>query len=214
MARITVLGGTGYAGAHIVAEAAGRGHEVTSWSRHEPAQPVEGVTYRTGSALEDGTLAAVVEGADVVVETLSPRGELVGKVRELAGQLADLAQQAGVRLGVVGGAGSLLVEAGGPRLVDTDAFAEEYRPEALQLAGVLDDLRAREDSLDWFFVSPAVEFGPWADGPRTGAYRTGDDLVVADADGRSTISGSDFAVAFVDEIEAPKHSRRRFTVAY
>ena len=29
MARITVLGGTGYAGGNIVREAASRGHEVT-----------------------------------------------------------------------------------------------------------------------------------------------------------------------------------------
>ncbi len=28
MARVVVLGGTGYAGAHIVAEAAARGHDV------------------------------------------------------------------------------------------------------------------------------------------------------------------------------------------
>ena len=37
MARITILGGTGYAGAAIVAEAANRGHEVTSVSRSDSA---------------------------------------------------------------------------------------------------------------------------------------------------------------------------------
>lgn len=37
MTRITVLGGTGYAGAHIVRIAAERGHEVVSFSRSEPA---------------------------------------------------------------------------------------------------------------------------------------------------------------------------------
>lgn len=33
MARIVVLGGTGYAGSNIVAVAAGKGHEVVSYSR-------------------------------------------------------------------------------------------------------------------------------------------------------------------------------------
>jgi uncharacterized protein YbjT (DUF2867 family) len=39
MARITVLGGSGYAGGAIVAEAAKRGHEVTSVSRTAVAAP-------------------------------------------------------------------------------------------------------------------------------------------------------------------------------
>ena len=42
MARIVVLGGTGYAGRHIVSEAVSRGHEVISVSRSAPSNPVEG----------------------------------------------------------------------------------------------------------------------------------------------------------------------------
>ena len=37
MSRITVIGGTGYAGAAIVAEAVKRGHEVLAISRKAPA---------------------------------------------------------------------------------------------------------------------------------------------------------------------------------
>jgi uncharacterized protein len=37
---------------------------------------------------------------------------------------------------------------------------------------------------------------------------------VTDAAGESFISGADLAVAVVDEIETPKHSRERFTVGY
>jgi putative NADH-flavin reductase len=39
-------------------------------------------------------------------------------------------------------------------------------------------------------------------------------VLLADADGSSNISGPDYAKAFVDEIEQPKHRRQRFTVAY
>ena len=44
MARITVIGGTGYAGSAIVAEAAARGHHVTALSRSLPDAPIPNVT--------------------------------------------------------------------------------------------------------------------------------------------------------------------------
>jgi putative NADH-flavin reductase len=52
------------------------------------------------------------------------------------------------------------------------------------------------------------------DGPRTGEYRGGDDTLIVDEDGASRISAADLAVALVDEVENPKHHRRRFTVGY
>ena len=39
-------------------------------------------------------------------------------------------------------------------------------------------------------------------------------MIVRDADGKSFISGADFAVAVVDEIEQGNHHRERFTVGY
>ena len=39
-------------------------------------------------------------------------------------------------------------------------------------------------------------------------------VVVEDAEGTSYISGADFAIAIVDEIEQPTHRRERFTVGY
>jgi uncharacterized protein len=38
--------------------------------------------------------------------------------------------------------------------------------------------------------------------------------VLRDTNGRSWISFEDYAIALVDEIEQPRHSRRRFTVGY
>jgi uncharacterized protein len=65
--------------------------------------------------------------------------------------------------------------------------------------------------LDWTFLSPSAQF---VAGERTGAFRVGTDIVLRDANGRSWISYEDYAVALVDEIELPHHSRRRFTVGY
>ena len=83
MARIKVLGGTGFAGAAVVREAVGRGHQVTSYSRRPPSEPVEGVEYVTGSLLDSDLLASTVADADVVFETMSPRGDMQGVSRRL-----------------------------------------------------------------------------------------------------------------------------------
>ena len=214
MTRIAVLGGTGYAGSHIVAEAARRGHEVTSYSRTTPAEPVGGVTYVTGSVFDDAFLAQVVTDAEVVIETLSPRGELEGKLEDVVDKLIDLARAAGTRLGVIGGAGSLLVAEGGPKLMDTDGFPAEILPEVRTGEALLETLRGTEEDLDWFYVSPAGGFGAWAPGEATGRFRIGGDVLLTDEEGDSFISGADLAAAVVDEIETPTHSRRRFTVAY
>lgn len=214
MAKITILGGTGYAGSNLVTAAAAAGHDVTSFSRSLPEEQVAGVTYETGSVLDDRTIERAFDGAEVVVSTLSPRGELEGRTRGVLESAAALAATKGVRFGVVGGAGSLLVAEGGPRLADTDGFPEPVKPEAAEMAGVLDDLRASTPELDWFYVSPAAAFGAWAPGEATGQYRIGGDVLLTDDNGDSNISGADFAAAIVAEIEHPAHHRARFTVAY
>lgn len=214
MSRITVLGGTGYAGGHLVAEAARRGHAVTAWSSRPAAAPVAGATYRTGDLLDPAVAASAVEGADVVVSALSPRGRTEGHLEEVLAVVATAAAKHGVRLGVVGGAGSLLVAPGGTRLMDTDAFPAEILPEANALTRVLEALQASEPGLDWFFVSPAANFGAHAPGTATGSYRVGGDVLLADAEGVSALSGADLATAIVDEVERPAHRRVRFSVAY
>ena len=168
MTTVAILGGTGYAGSHIAAEALSRGFHVVSWSRSRPSEPIEGVTYNHGDLLDEDVLRSVVDGADVVVGALSPRGALDGSLRFLYSQVADLAQKAGVRLGIVGGAGSLRVEEGGRTLASLPDFPEEFRSEAGQLAAVLEDLRSRRDDLQWFFVSPAGNFGSYNPGTHTG----------------------------------------------
>lgn len=214
MARIVVIGGTGYAGGHIVAEAVRRGHEVIAFSRSVPEAPVEGASYVQGSVLDAEAVRQVVAGADAVISSLSPRGDMSDLAVDALGGIAAVLTGTSTRLGVVGGAGGSLTAPGGPRLFDLD-FPEEYKHEAQAGIDALALLEASDPSLDWFFVHPAEVFGPWAEGERTGSYRRGDDgVVIRDADGTSTISGADFAMAIVDEIEHPAHHRARFTVGY
>jgi putative NADH-flavin reductase len=214
MARISIIGGTGYAGGHLVQVAAAQGHEVTSFSRSVPTEPIPGVDYVSGNVLDSAILDRILNNTDVIVSALSPRAELAGKTRGVLAELAGRATASDVRFGVIGGAGSLLVAEGGPRVADTDGFPDEIKPEAAEMAGVLDDLKASGDELDWFYVSPAGGFGAWVPGEATGEYRIGGDLLLVDASGNSYVSGADLAAAIVAEIETPAHQRARFTVAY
>jgi len=213
MARIIVLGGTGYAGRHIVTEAVSRDHAVIAISRSVPTDPVAGAAYVQGSALDIASIADTFVGADAVVSALSPRGDMEDRALEALTNVVDQLAGTPTRLGVVGGAGGSLVAPGGPRLFDQD-FPEEYKHEAQVGIDSLALLEATDAGLDWFFIHPAEVFGPWAEGERTGTYRDGGDVLVRDADGKSYISGADFAVAVVDEIEQGNHHRERFTVGY
>jgi len=75
MVLIAVAGGTGTAGRAVVVQAAGRGFEVRSVSRHVPhdSDRLAGVQYvaadfRTGTGVE-----AALDGVDVLIETLDAR---------------------------------------------------------------------------------------------------------------------------------------------
>jgi len=214
MARIKVLGGTGFAGEAVVREAARRGHTVTSYSRRPPADPVDGVEYVTGSLLDPGLLSQTVQDTDVVFETVSPRGDMAGKVEGLLDDLIRLADAGGVRLGVLGGVSSVLVSEGGPRFFDVSDPAPEVLPEIRTGLALLEAMQRAPESLDWLYVSPAIEFGGWLPQHVTGQYRVSDDVLLKDENGESAISAADLALAVLDEIEQPRYRRRRLHVAH
>lgn len=215
MSHIVIFGGTGYTGGNIAAEALRRGHTVTSYSRNAPGSRLEGVDYRTGSVADaDLVFKAGQEADDLVVAVHAENLGDGTTLLDVLPQLTDAAIEGAARLSFVGGAGSSLVTVDGPRLIDTPDFHEEWRPTAAAHAEVLHALEHAPGELDWFYVSPAALFGSWAPGQTTGAYRTGGDVLVTKEDGSSEISGTDFALAYVDEIEQRRHVRRRFTVGH
>ena len=202
--KVAIIGGTGRAGTEISAELARRGHQVTAISRHpENAVKVDGVTAVAGDVQHTDALIEAIKGHDVVVSAVmfsdTDPTSLVGVVRD-----------SGVpRYLVVGGAGSLEV-APGVALITTPEFPEAYKAEAGKGADFLTYLRGVDD-IDWTFLSPSAYFFV---GDRKGSFRLGKDELLADADGNSSISYADYAIALVDEIETPKHSKARFTVGY
>jgi putative NADH-flavin reductase len=99
-----------------------------------------------------------------------------------------------------------LETAPGVRIMDAPGFPPEHRPFALGHTVALHVLRAAETPVDWLMLTPPMTFA--ADGERTGAYRTGGDAVLGER-----MSYADFAIALLDEIEAPTHHRTRIAVA-
>lgn len=203
MSRIALIGASGAAGSRILKELSDRGHTVTAIARHPGnIATLPGVTARQGDAADQEGLARLLAGHDAVVSA-------VRFAASEPARLIEAVRASGVkRYLVVGGAGSLEV-APGQRLIDQPDFPAAYRPEASGGAAFLELLR-QERELDWSFLSPSAEFVP---GQRTGTFRLGGDALLSN-DAGSRISFEDYAVALVDEIERPSHSRQRFTVGY
>lgn len=215
MAKIIVIGGNGYAGSHILREAAARGHEAVSLSRSQPTAPVEGARYEIGSAADIETLKRLIEGADVVVGALSPFSDLAGQFvpiyRAALGPITD----AGARFVVIGGFSGLRPAPGAPRFIDGGDVPPEYAAGARETQDAFDLLAAEApEKLDWLFVSPGAGFGAFAPGERKGIYRKSGDVALFDAEGDSAIGGADFALAVLDEIEAPTLRRGHIHFAY
>ncbi|MFB4393280.1 MULTISPECIES: NAD(P)-dependent oxidoreductase [unclassified Pseudomonas] len=204
MSKIAIIGATGRAGRQLLEEALRRGHEVLAIARNPAAlQGHPGVTVKALDVNDGAALQAVLGGTDAVLSaaqfaTIEPQAIITPVKRAGVGRLL-----------VVGGAGSLLLPSG-QRVIDSPDFPEEYKAEANGGVRFLEALR-QENGLDWSFLSPSAEFFA---GERTGQYRLGKDHLLIAEDGNSSISFADFAIAMLDELEQPAHSRQRFTVGY
>lgn len=204
MSKIAIIGATGRAGSQLLEEALRRGHRVLAIARDPSTlEGREGVTVKSLDATDSAALQAAVAGMDAVLSaahfsTMQPHA------------IIEPVKRAGVkRLLVVGGAGSLLLPSG-HRVIDSPDFPEAYKTEASVGVRFLEALR-REPNLDWTFLSPSAEF---VEGERRGHYALGKDHLLIGADGKSWITFADYAIAMLDELEKPKHSRQRFTVGY
>jgi putative NADH-flavin reductase len=212
--RIALIGATGFVGSAILKEALDRGHEITAISRDpEKLQPHQILHPQKGDVYNAEEVARLVGGHDAVISAFSPsKADPDIRQKHVQGIRTTIAamKRAGVkRLLVVCGAGSLEVKPG-LRVIDTPDFPEQWKGTALATADVLQLLR-REQEIEWTCLSPSAMLQP---GTRTGKFRLGTDQLLVDANGQSSISTQDFAVAMIDEVERPAHIRQRFTVGY
>lgn len=212
--NIALIGATGFVGQALLEELLSRGHPVRALQRDTaklPARP--GLDVCSVDVLTHTRLGEELQGVDAVVSAFNAgwaNPNLHDDFLRGSDAIAAAAREAGVRLIVVGGAGSLFI-APGQQLVDSPAFPAEWKSGALAAREALNRLRADDSGLDWTFVSPAMHLVP---GKRTGQFRLGSEAPVFDAQGESRISVADLAAAIVDELETPRHRRARFTAGY
>jgi uncharacterized protein len=212
--RLAVVGGLGLVGAPVVEEALVRGHDVTLVTA-DPARiaPRPRLASVRGDFADHGALGAAFVGQHVVVCVFQPEWDdphLYDRYLGAARAVLDAVRKAGVpRLLWVGGAGALEASPG-VLLADTPEFPARFRPLAFAARETL-RLLVREREVDWTMLSPPIHV---EEGQRTAIYRSGGDSPIYGAGGESHISAPDLAVAVLDEVERPRHSRHRFTVGY
>lgn len=206
--KIAIIGATGQAGSRIMKEAMDRGHEVTAIVRN--ASKLGETSARVLEKDVFDLKAEDLKSFDVVVNAF---GAAPGQehLHVDAGNVLIKALQGApdTRLFVVGGAGSLFVDAEHTtKVFETPDFPKEYLATATNQAKNLDILRQTQ-GITWTFLSPSALFAP---GKRTGAYKLGKDQLLVNSKGESFVSMEDYAIAVLDEIENPQHLNERYTV--
>lgn len=216
MAKVVLIGATGFVGSAILNELVERGHEVTAVVRNVEKLPknalVKPVKEDVGN---EDAIAKLLEGKDAVISAYNPGWTNPNITQETIVNYRHIlaaAKKSGIgRLLVVGGAGTLFC-APGVRILETGVLPNEIMNGVIALGYVYLNILQNEKELDWVFFSPAGMFDE--KGERTGKFRLGKDDLVVDAEGNSHISVQDYAVAMVDELEKPAHHRERFTIGY
>lgn len=214
--KIAVIGATGFVGTNITNELINRNHEVLGISRDAKVSDKSNLTFIISDVLNVNELANTIKDYDVVVSAYNPgwtNPNIYVDYLKGAQSIQKAVKLAGVkRFIVIGGAGSLFTTEG-IQVVDTANFPAEIKPGATATRDYLNIIKEEKD-LDWTVFSPALETHPGITVGRTGTYRLGTDYPVVNEEGRSILSVEDVGVVIADEIEAPRHHKKRFTASY
>ena len=219
--KVALIGATGFVGAAVLEELLQRGDEVVVLVRHPEQWAVrEHVQVIKADVMQAAEVEKAVAGVDAVVSAYNAgwaNPTIYNDFMLGSRAIVQGVKAAGVpRYLVVGGAGSLFV-APGLQVVDTPEFPAAIKPGATAARDMLTELQT-ERALDWTLLSPPIGFhggSAAASLGRTGAYRTGQDAPLMQANGQpGDISREDLAVALVDALHQHLHSQRRFTVAH
>ncbi|MFD8209424.1 NAD(P)-dependent oxidoreductase [Streptomyces sp. NPDC059695] len=211
--NIVIFGAGGRVGRAAVAEAVARGHRVTAVVRDPAAyRDLEGagVALVRGDATDAASVAALAAGHDAAVNaavrldvpsvdffTAAARAMVSGLTEAGVGRLLTL------------GIATTLETAPGVRLMDAPDFPEAWRTFSQGHVAEFELLTAEAGAgLDWLMVVPGMDLN--AEAARTGGYRTAVGTVI---DGPGRIAHADLALALLDEIERPRHSRVQLAVS-
>lgn len=209
--KIALIGASGFIGSALLHEALNRGHQVTALVTHpEKLLAGQNLVVQAADVLDTKRLISQIQGMEAVISAFSghAQSQVFDYYMQGIASIIVATKQASVpRLLVVGGAGSLQV-APGLELMDSPGFPSAYQATAEGARQALRLLR-QEPELDWSMLCPSAVIAP---GQRSGKFRLGTDQLLVAADGNSHVSVEDYAMAMLDELERPAHSRQRFTV--
>lgn len=205
--KIAVICANGKAGKLIVKEAMERGLDVTTVVRGENHTVATQVIKKDLFDLTTSDL----EDFDVIIDAFGAwTPETLPLHSSSLKHLCDLTSGKDTRLLIVGGAGSLYVNAEHTaQVMDGPDFPDIFKPLASHMGKALEELRTRDD-VKWTYVSPAGDFQ--AEGARTGDYILGGEELTLNSKGQSVISYADYAIAMVDEAVKGNHIQQRISV--
>lgn len=205
--KMAVVCANGKEGKLIANEAVERGLDVTAVVRGENKTRAQHVITKDLFELTSEDLA----GFDVVIDAFGAWTEDTLPLHSTSlKHLGDVLSGTETRLLVVGGAGSLYVNAEHTACVaDGPDFPDVFKPLAAAMAKALTELRERKD-VKWTYISPAGDFQ--AEGERSGKNILGGEELTLNAKGESIISYADYAIAMVDEAVKGDHIQQRISV--
>lgn len=206
--KIAVVAANGRVAQKVVKEAQERGFEVTAFAREEENK--SGAAKFVKKDIMDLSKEDLL-GFDAVVDGFGAwKDEDQPMHIKTSQHLCDILSGSDTRLLIVGGAGSLYVNAEHTAQVKDDPnFPAMFLPLANAQGQELEELRKRDD-VKWTFISPAGDFQ--ADGERTGKYILAGEELTLNSKGESIISYADYAIAMVDEVEKGNHIKKRISV--
>lgn len=208
--NILLIGATGMVGSRVLNEALSRGHSVTAATRNpEKISAHDSVRAITLDVDDAPAVAAEAAKVDVVISAVSPRnsGDAVRDAVNFTESLITVARETGKRLLMVGGGSSLVMPDGTSAL---ELTPEAILPEAIGMRKAYAMMVTAD--IDFTVLAPGGMIEP---GERTGNFRTAGRTMLTNAEGgKSRITAEDYAIAMLDEVEAPKHFRTIFNVAY
>lgn len=205
--KLAVICANGRAGRQIVKEAVDRGLDVTAVVREENKTAAKRAIRKDLFALTSDDLKEF----DVVIDAFGAWTEDTLPLHSTSlKHLCDILSGTDTRLLVVGGAGSLYIDAAHTtQVMDGPDFPDVFKPLAIHMGKALDELRQRGD-VQWTYISPAGDFQ--AEGERTGRYLLGGEELTLNSRGESVISYADYAIAMVDEAVKGHHLQQRISV--
>lgn len=210
--RLTIFGATGGTGTHLVRQALEEGHDVTAVVR-DPARldvPAhERLRVVTAEVTDPASIGPAVEGADVVLSALGPRGNGPTTICEDSARSVIAAMgKAGIRRLVLCSTAGAFTDAG-----DSPVIRYVVKPVILNriFKHAFADMRrceqaVRGSELDWTLVRPPQ----LTDKEATGRYRTATDINLR---GGRRVSRADLAACMLSLVTNDPAVHRHVSVA-